>query len=85
MCKYCKLTVCNKTIGEETNRDGLIISVKDGSQIIDCSISRDICESENFRSNHLMLDLSVKIDSFVYPVKSKAIKIKYCPFCGEKL
>lgn len=81
MCKYCKMT--QERGNEKTNDLVSIVKIKDGSQLIDLSLNRYI--SDKSRSNELVLDLSYIIDNAVYTVKTKEIKIKYCPFCGEEL
>lgn len=81
MCKYCELKQSGGN--EQTNDTISIMSIKDGSQLFDLFMNR--CISERKRSNELILDLSCLLNGSAYNVKTKAIKIKYCPFCGEKL
>lgn len=87
MCKYCRLMdVGVGTADEKVIEDGTITRIKDGSQVIEMYMSRDISKSHKLHSNELVLSLSVDISpSEQYCVKTKAIKIKYCPFCGEEL
>lgn len=85
MCKYCMLLPYG-TIGEMVSENNSIGSIKDGSQIFDVSLNRYVSSSDNVRNNYLELYLACKTDSGeVFNVKSKSIKIKYCPMCGEKL
>lgn len=81
MCKYCKMEELNK--GEFSNGNQSIIRIKDGSQVIEANLNRYQCDGH--RDNHLILDTLVVINNELIPVKSKRIKIKYCPFCGEEL
>lgn len=81
MCKYCKMEELNK--GELFNGNQSIIRIKDGSQVIEVNLNR--YQYDGRRDNHLILDTLVAIDNELLQVKSKHIKIKYCPFCGEEL
>ena len=81
MCKYCKLKE-TKIPGELTNDYRSIGSIKDGINIFSLIMNRYKCTS---RINELMLEQSVCINGAEYVVKTKAIQIKYCPFCGEEL
>lgn len=80
MCKYCELKGSGN---EQTNEPISIMNIKDGSQIFDLFMNR--CISKRKRRNELILDLSCLVYGSTYNVKSKSIKIKYCPFCGEEL
>ena len=84
MCGYCKLIETGVT-GEKTNDNVSMAKIKDGSQVFELNLWRYINEEDDDRENELVLDMSVDIDSSVYVVKRKHIKIKYCPFCGEEL
>lgn len=86
MCKYCELTEISK--GEFRNERNLdpIIRVKDGSQIMSVYLNRYIAENDKVHNSSIELVQDVELNLYgVYQVKSKTIKIKYCPFCGEKL
>lgn len=86
MCKYCKLTEYAFSFDERVTEDGGIATIKDGSQVIEMYMSRDISESKKLHSNELAISLLVKVSpNEMYCVKTKAVKIKYCPFCGEEL
>lgn len=82
MCKYCKLE-------EEGNNEYVtsqtIKTIKDGSQIFEAYIFRDKHEPSNTDSSVLGISLSYEDDNGCYTLKTKEIKIKYCPFCGEEL
>lgn len=84
-CKYCKTVVVNEGLGESTNECCKLTSLIDGSQILELQMNRYIVESQNKHAGELILEHAVKIESSLMPVKSKSIKIKYCPFCGEEL
>lgn len=85
MCKYCKLKDLGR--GELHNSENyIILSIKNGNQSMDVMFNRYVDNELNIHDSELILDYGVSLsDSGFYPVKSKAIKIKYCPFCGEKL
>lgn len=84
MCKYCKLQNVNEQLGEFTT-DMVISELKDGCQIFEVILNRYIVEKRDIHRSSLMLELSVDLGDSVYTVKTKNIKIKYCPFCGEEL
>lgn len=82
MCKYCEYV--EVTEQEKCNNVQFIDSVKDGLHSIDLSLYR----YETDRSHHaeLIMDYNVVTDNgYSCTIKEKHIKIKYCPFCGEKL
>lgn len=85
MCKYCKLTEADNSIGEQTTEWGDLVTLKDGSLVASMYLFRDIIDPLNERTNELGIDLSFKVGESLYPIKCKNIKIKYCPFCGEEL
>lgn len=85
MCKYCELEFIPET-GEMTNNVVTIMTMKDGNRIIDLWMNRYIDEESDVRNNELIINDGVVIlDGDVYSVNEQHIKIKYCPFCGEKL
>lgn len=69
MCKYCQ------------DNYSELLRITDGSQVIELSFMR----YHNIKKCALNVGLSCKIGEGEYGVKEKEIKIKYCPFCGEKL
>lgn len=73
MCKYCQ------------DLYSQLIRVTDGSQVIELSLLRCADSQDRIVKNVLDLSLSCKIGDAEYAVKDKEIRIKYCPFCGEKL
>lgn len=73
MCKYCQ------------DLYSQLIRVTDGSQVIELSLLRYVDSQDRIAKNVLDLSLSCKIGDAEYEVKDKEIRIKYCPFCGEKL
>lgn len=81
MCKYCKLT--HDRGYEKTNDPITIGQIKDGSQVFDLFMNRSVTDKK--RSSELVLDLGCNINGDMYNIKTKEIKIKYCPFCGEEL
>lgn len=83
MCKYCELTEFSK--GEFVSADGTIMSIKDGSQVMDLRLNRYISDKPKTHDSELIFDYGVKVGDAVYSIRGKSIKIKYCPFCGEKL
>ena len=85
MCKYCNFDESISTDYELiTNND--ILLIKDGSEIINVTLFRNVSKNRKSRMAELYLGKSmVHKDGGSYPVKEKIIKIKYCPFCGEKL
>lgn len=84
MCKYCKIEEIVET-GEKLNGNVTIANVKDGSQMITVSLNRYIDDDCLIHTSSLVIDIGAILSSGVYTVKDKQIKIKYCPFCGEKL
>ena len=87
MCKFCKLKLENEYIGEYTTNE-TIGKIEDGSQIFEVSLNRYIVEDDNTHSAELVLNYGVRVNKRcddVYAVSDTEIKIKYCPFCGEKL
>lgn len=85
MCKYCKMRTLNERIGEKSNDNPTITTMKDGSQIFEVSLDRYIIEGDGTRNNWLWLGLAVDTGEGSIYLKEKHIKIKYCPFCGEEL
>ena len=83
MCKYCELSTCTDI--EQTNNYETIALLKDGSTVLELCLGRYIVPSEKIHRNQLMLSEHVSIGDSLYNIKEKAIKIKYCPFCGEEL
>lgn len=81
MCNFCKMEVVNKR--ESSNKHRPIMGIKDGSQLFELSMNR--YKVDNHKSNNLVVDLCMMIGNDVYPIKTKEIDIKYCPFCGEEL
>lgn len=81
MCNFCKMEVVNKR--ESSNKHQPIMGIKDGSQLFELSMNR--YKVDNRKSNSLVIDLCVMIGNDVYPVQTKEMYIKYCPFCGEEL
>ena len=73
MCKYCQ------------DLYSQLIRVTDGSQVIELSLLQCVDSQDRIVKNVLDLSLSCKIGEAGYTVKDKEIRIKYCPFCGEKL
>lgn len=73
MCKYCQ------------DFYSQLIRVTDGSQAIELSFLRYVDSQDRIAKNVLDLSLFCKIGDTEYEVKDKEIRIKYCPFCGEKL
>lgn len=84
-CKYCKTVTVNEDLGERTNGCNKVISLIDGSTVLELQLNRYIVESQDKHDGELILEHAVKIDGSVFTVKQKSIKIKYCPFCGEEL
>ena len=86
MCKYCKLVVFNEEIGEKGNWDPIIGRLRDGSRLIEISLNRYLVETEGIYRNELVIDnCVVGVTGNQESLSEKRIKIKYCPFCGEKL
>ena len=86
MCKYCKLVVFNEEIGEKGNWSPVIGSLRDGSRLIEISLNRYLVEEEEIHRNELVIDnYAVSVTKSRESLSEKHIKIKYCPFCGEKL
>lgn len=85
MCKYCELKTLNKEIGEKSNNSKLIGELKDGSQVFGAYFNCYAVERDDIHRNQLSLELGVKDGDYVISLAVKNIRIKYCPFCGEKL
>ena len=85
MCKYCEFDESISTNHESvTNND--IMLIKDGSELIHVTIFRSVSKKGKSRTAELYLGKSaIHRDGGEYPIKEKVLKIKYCPFCGEKL
>lgn len=81
MCKYCRTEELNR--GEFYNGDSSILRIKDGSQLMEVNFNRYKTDTEKLIV--LALDHAVCIDGQIFPIKTKEIPIKYCPFCGEEL
>lgn len=86
MCKYCKLETLREKTGEKSNGNPTIAKIKDGSHVYEVCMNRYICESDKVHDRSLFVALDVDFGGgSTLPLKSKSIKIKYCPFCGEEL
>lgn len=86
MCKYCKLVVFNEEIGEKGNWSPIIGRLRDGSRLIEISLDRYSVEKEGIYRNELLIEnCVVSVTKNQESLSEKHIKIKYCPFCGEKL
>ena len=84
MCRYCKLENISKYDKESVG--GKIGKIRDGSQLFEVCMFRYINEETGTRQNELILELAGEAQyGGVYTMKTKKIKIKYCPFCGEEL
>ena len=65
--------------------DNLIGFIKEGCIGVYVTLKR-YAETKNSEfNNRIGLEELVDLDGSSYMVKNKEIKIKYCPFCGEKL
>ena len=84
MCKYCKVRVFSEKYGEKIGNNMILRNV-DGSQVSEVYLNRYIVESDDISKASISIDISVKLDDAKYLIKTKEIKIKYCPFCGEEL
>ena len=84
MCEFCKLEQIGKDEYRQENLDP-IINIKDGSQTMEVYLNRYISKSDNANRALLILDHSVIPDGSRYLIDYEELKIKYCPFCGEKL
>lgn len=96
MCKYCKYRdVTEDDTGyEKSNEVQMIGRVKEGHLAYDLMLNRyhadDYRDSDDACHNiELIMELNVVDPNGVYrslgTISEKHIKIKYCPFCGEKL
>lgn len=81
MCKYCKMEQIYKD--EYCNEDPNLARIKDGYQLFEVNFNRFV--SDKMKFNVLTVDLAIIINDDIYPLETKEIKIKYCPFCGEEL
>jgi hypothetical protein len=81
MCKHCKFTY----VDDHERRNDLkpVVSIRNGSYVSEVYIHRYHCDDGS--SNELELEESVILNDGLHLVTSKCIKIRYCPFCGEKL
>ena len=84
MCKYCKVEVFSEKYGEKTGNNMILRNV-DGSRVDEVYLNRHIVETEGNHDTSISIDISVKLDDAEYLIKTKEIRIKYCPFCGEEL
>lgn len=85
MCKYCKLEEIGENEYENKVRCYPIIKIKDGSYMTELCLDRYIAGNDTHESN-LRMETVVKFDNGYHEtIKTKYLKIKYCPFCGEKL
>ena len=84
MCKHCKVEVFNEKYGEKTGNNIILRNV-DGSHVSEVYLNRHIVESDGISEASISIDISEKLDDAEYLIKTKEIKIKYCPFCGEEL
>lgn len=73
-----------KKNGEKTGNNMILRNV-DGSHVSEVYLNRYIVESDDINKASISIDISVKLDDAEYFIKTKEIKIKYCPFCGEEL
>lgn len=85
MCKYCDLVEIGNNEFSNNLGDGTILSIKDGSRVTDVFLNRYIVGKNRTNKSALVMDSAVKVGEAYYTIKSKEVKIKYCPFCGEKL
>ena len=83
MCKHCKVEVFSEKYGEKTGNNMILRNV-DGSRVDDVHLNRHIVETEEYHDASISIDISVKLDYAECLIKTKEIKIKYCPFCGEE-
>lgn len=86
MCKYCKFTYVDEDTGERSNESKNIIHNRDGHRVTGVWLYR-YQSGRGDNSNELILDESIELadSSGIHTVTQKNIKIKFCPFCGEKL
>ena len=84
MCKYCEFTNVNDRIGEKINDEAVITQIREGRHSFELYMRR-YQTSDGYEENELILEESFKITDVPDHVTSKHVKIKYCPFCGEKL
>ena len=84
MCKHCKVEVVSEKYGEKTGNNIILRNV-DGSRVDEVCLNRYIVETEGYHDASISIDISEKLDDAEYLIKTKEIKIKYCPFCGEEL
>ena len=84
MCKHCKVEVFSEKYGEKIGNNIILRNV-DGSRVDEVYLNRHIVETEGYHDASISIDISVKLDDAKYLIKTKEIKIKYCPFCGEEL
>lgn len=81
MCEYCKLE--NGVEGEFHGIESLL-KMTDGSQVFEVFLNRYIYNKK--RNSSLVLDYAIqKPKGIANSIRTKEIKIKYCPFCGEEL
>lgn len=83
MCKHCNFTYSSD--GEKiTCRP--IKTLKSNCQFVDVGLWRHIYDYEDNSDSCLVIEYGVQIPGAPkYAMKSTIVKIKYCPFCGEKL
>lgn len=85
MCKYCDLKeIGDKEFVNDVNLSS-IVSIKDGSHVSELYLNRYVLDSDNIHRSTLILETGVKLYDGYHTIKTKELKIKYCPFCGEKL
>lgn len=86
MCKYCEMesTDLGDVIEESSNTS--IMALRDGSQLFELILYRYRLNNKT-KDSHLVLDYTYINNNGVCgdTIKRKKVKIKYCPFCGEKL
>ena len=81
MCKYCKL---EKGVEGEFHGIESLLKMTDGRQVFEVFLNRYIYNGRHDSS--LVLDYAIKVSNDVAnSIRTKQIKIKYCPFCGEEL
>ena len=87
MCKYCEQKVSK--LGEADNGIPEILRMTDGHQIMTVSFrnyTENINDKTSARYKELYMELGFKdYEGHETYVKTATRKIKYCPFCGEKL
>ena len=83
MCKYCEYDMSRPEIGEYANSIPSIGKLKIGKLYVELALNR--YEHDDTQHKELIMYLNADTDSGYTIIDEKHIKIKYCPFCGEKL